>query len=305
MLRQHGYGTSTSSSRAGAAAIAPALLRSRAVDRASACSACGRAAARGLLARARRADRTGRVELAASRSDRALPRSRARATAASPRTHRSTRDRLRPPRVAVGLDRARRMRASMAGSARVAGSIAVAMSTSSGTSRDSTVRPDASSNVDAPDQAHAAAERAPQPAAPRPRRSMPPSPSSRCSARSIAVAQPALARVPGARASAVASARRSTGVSRHRSLRDHEPRDRAARRRERIRARRCRPARAATRARSRASSRVFAGAAGDQVERVDGAPLADAIDAADALLEPHRIPRQLEVDRRGGSGGAG
>src|SRR5881409_1240998 len=32
------------------------------------------------------------------------------------------------------------------------------------------------------------------------------------------------------------------------------------------------------------------------MKRMDGSPLADAIDAADSLLEPHRIPRQLEID---------
>jgi hypothetical protein len=40
----------------------------------------------------------------------------------------------------------------------------------------------------------------------------------------------------------------------------------------------------------------FAGAGGNQVERVDGAALTDAIDTADALLDAHRIPRELEVD---------
>ena len=38
----------------------------------------------------------------------------------------------------------------------------------------------------------------------------------------------------------------------------------------------------------------LAGAVGDQVEGVDRAALTDAIDTADALLEAHRIPRQLE-----------
>ena len=49
----------------------------------------------------------------------------------------------------------------------------------------------------------------------------------------------------------------------------------------------------------------FAGAAGDQVERVDGAPLADAVDPADSLLEPHRVPRQLQVDDERGTAGGG
>ena len=34
----------------------------------------------------------------------------------------------------------------------------------------------------------------------------------------------------------------------------------------------------------------------DQVKDVHGPPLANPIDSADALFEPHRIPRQLEVD---------
>src|SRR6185369_13155017 len=33
-----------------------------------------------------------------------------------------------------------------------------------------------------------------------------------------------------------------------------------------------------------------------QVKHVYGPALTDSIDAADSLLEPHRIPRQLEVD---------
>jgi hypothetical protein len=40
----------------------------------------------------------------------------------------------------------------------------------------------------------------------------------------------------------------------------------------------------------------LAGAARYQVKCVDRALLTDPIDAADALLEPHRVPRQLEVD---------
>ncbi len=34
----------------------------------------------------------------------------------------------------------------------------------------------------------------------------------------------------------------------------------------------------------------------EQPNRVHGAALAESIDAADALLEPQRIPRQLEID---------
>ena len=37
-------------------------------------------------------------------------------------------------------------------------------------------------------------------------------------------------------------------------------------------------------------------AARDQVNDVHRAALADPVDASDALLEPHRIPRQLQVD---------
>src|SRR5215471_6028658 len=40
----------------------------------------------------------------------------------------------------------------------------------------------------------------------------------------------------------------------------------------------------------------LAGLGGDQMNGMNGPALTDAIDAADALLEPHRIPRQLEVD---------
>src|SRR5262245_31469606 len=40
----------------------------------------------------------------------------------------------------------------------------------------------------------------------------------------------------------------------------------------------------------------LSGAGGDEMKRVNGALLADAIDATDALLEPHRIPWQLEID---------
>ena len=39
----------------------------------------------------------------------------------------------------------------------------------------------------------------------------------------------------------------------------------------------------------------FGGSAGDQMKRVDRACLTDAIHAPDALFEPHRIPRQLEI----------
>ena len=42
----------------------------------------------------------------------------------------------------------------------------------------------------------------------------------------------------------------------------------------------------------------LAGAVGDQVKGVDPAALADAVHAPDALLEPHRVPRQLEVDHQ-------
>ena len=42
--------------------------------------------------------------------------------------------------------------------------------------------------------------------------------------------------------------------------------------------------------------RAFAGAVRDQMKSVDHAPLSDAIDAADPLLEAHGIPRQLEID---------
>src|SRR6185503_15573910 len=45
----------------------------------------------------------------------------------------------------------------------------------------------------------------------------------------------------------------------------------------------------------------LAGVCGNQVERVHRARLTDAVDAADALLEPHRIPRQLEVDDQAAS----
>src|SRR6266540_5108305 len=41
---------------------------------------------------------------------------------------------------------------------------------------------------------------------------------------------------------------------------------------------------------------LFAGRSCDQVHRVDGALLADAVHAADALFEAHRVPRQLEID---------
>src|SRR5947209_13014960 len=40
----------------------------------------------------------------------------------------------------------------------------------------------------------------------------------------------------------------------------------------------------------------LARAARDEMDRVDSAPLAEAVDAPDPLLEPHRIPRELEVD---------
>src|SRR6516162_5606949 len=40
----------------------------------------------------------------------------------------------------------------------------------------------------------------------------------------------------------------------------------------------------------------LAGVGGDQMNGMNGPALTDAIDAADALLEPHRIPRQLEID---------
>jgi hypothetical protein len=33
-----------------------------------------------------------------------------------------------------------------------------------------------------------------------------------------------------------------------------------------------------------------------QVKRMDRAPLADSIDTADPLLEPHRVPRQFQID---------
>ncbi len=39
----------------------------------------------------------------------------------------------------------------------------------------------------------------------------------------------------------------------------------------------------------------------EQPNRVNGAALAESIDPADALLEPQRIPRQLEIDRPAGS----
>src|SRR5205823_14509206 len=39
----------------------------------------------------------------------------------------------------------------------------------------------------------------------------------------------------------------------------------------------------------------FAAVGADQVKRMDRPPLADAIDAADPLLETARIPRKLEV----------
>ena len=39
----------------------------------------------------------------------------------------------------------------------------------------------------------------------------------------------------------------------------------------------------------------LAGVPGDEMDGVNRADLADAIDAADSLLEPHRIPRQLEI----------
>ena len=40
----------------------------------------------------------------------------------------------------------------------------------------------------------------------------------------------------------------------------------------------------------------FPRVAGDQMHGMDGTALSDAIDAADPLLEAHRVPRQLEVD---------
>ena len=40
----------------------------------------------------------------------------------------------------------------------------------------------------------------------------------------------------------------------------------------------------------------FAGVSRDEMDGVNRADLADAIDAADSLFEPHRIPRQLEID---------
>ena len=40
----------------------------------------------------------------------------------------------------------------------------------------------------------------------------------------------------------------------------------------------------------------LASARRDEMEGVNRAPLADAIHAADALLEAHRIPRKLDVD---------
>ena len=49
----------------------------------------------------------------------------------------------------------------------------------------------------------------------------------------------------------------------------------------------------------------LAGVSRDEMDGVNRADLADAIDAADSLLEPHRIPRQLEIDDAAGSGGAG
>ena len=41
---------------------------------------------------------------------------------------------------------------------------------------------------------------------------------------------------------------------------------------------------------------LFAGAGRDQVKRVHGVALPDAIDAANALLEAHRVPGQLQID---------
>src|SRR5215210_3949710 len=43
---------------------------------------------------------------------------------------------------------------------------------------------------------------------------------------------------------------------------------------------------------------LFKRAARDRVEDEDFARLADAVDAADALLNRHRVPRQVEVDER-------
>src|SRR5262245_44118325 len=40
----------------------------------------------------------------------------------------------------------------------------------------------------------------------------------------------------------------------------------------------------------------FTRSGGDQMKRVDGAALTDAVYAADALLDSHRIPRELEAD---------
>ena len=42
--------------------------------------------------------------------------------------------------------------------------------------------------------------------------------------------------------------------------------------------------------------RALSRAIGEQVDRMDRAALPNAVDAADALFEPNRIPRQLEVD---------
>src|SRR6185369_15245525 len=43
-------------------------------------------------------------------------------------------------------------------------------------------------------------------------------------------------------------------------------------------------------------NRSLAGRARDEMTRVNRPALTDAIDAADALLEPHRIPRQFKID---------
>ncbi len=60
-----------------------------------------------------------------------------------------------------------------------------------------------------------------------------------------------------------------------------------------------------TRAARRSSSPASPVPVRDQVKCVDAPALADSIDAADPLLEPHRIPRELEVDHAFDSAGEG
>ena len=52
----------------------------------------------------------------------------------------------------------------------------------------------------------------------------------------------------------------------------------------------------AMRARSRDSTRVSPVPAAIRWNGMHGPALADAVDAADALLEPHRVPRQFKID---------